>query len=83
MIKRKKLKTRGKLSLSIYFQELKNGDKVAIVREQALNPSFPIRIQGKTGVVTGTKGSAYLIKIRDGESEKVYVIQPAHLKKIK
>lgn len=76
------MKSRGKLSLSQYFQEFKEGDRVAIIREHALNPAFPIRIQGKSGVISGQKGSAYVIKLMDGNEEKTFIIQPAHLKKV-
>ena len=76
------MKTRGKLNLSQYFQEFKNGDKVAIVREQALSPAFPIRIQGRTGIVSGKKGSAYIIKIQTGSMVKTYIIRPMHLKRL-
>jgi large subunit ribosomal protein L21e len=83
MIAKKSIKSHGKLKLSQYFQEFKNGEKVAIIREHSLLPKFPIRIQGRTGVVSGMKGSAYLIKFMDGGLEKTFIIQPAHLKKIK
>ena len=82
MIKRKNIKTRGKLKLSQYFQELKNGDRVAIVREQSLNPAFPRRIQGRSGIVVGKKGRAYVIKAMDYNEEKTYVINSMHLKKL-
>ena len=82
MIKQKSIKTRGKLNLSQYFQEFKDGDKVAIVREQALSPAFPIRIQGRTGIVSGKKGNAYIIKIQTGSMIKTYIIRPMHLKRL-
>lgn len=83
MIKRKTVKEHGKLSLSKYFQEFKDGDKVAIIRDQALNPGFPHRIQGRTGVVIGSRGQAYVIKLNEGNMVKVHIIRPSHLKKLK
>ncbi len=83
MIKKKNIKTKGKLSLSKYFQEFKEGDRVAIVREHSQNPKFPKRIQGITGVVEGKRGSAYIIKIKEGNKEKTHIIKPVHLKEIK
>lgn len=83
MLKRKNVKTRGKLKLSQYFQELKKGDRVAVVREQALNPEFPKRIQGKSGVVIGIKGRACIISMLDGDELKTYIIKPMHLRKLK
>lgn len=83
MSKRKKIRTRGKLQLSRYFQELKKGDSVAVIKEKALKSSFPIRLQGRTGIVEGKRGKAYLIKIKDQNKEKQFIIEPIHLKKIK
>ena len=82
MLKRKNIKTKGKLKLSQYFQELNKGDRVAIVREHALNPQFPIRIQGKSGTVVGKKGRAYIIRALDGNELKTYIIKPMHLRKL-
>ena len=82
MLKRKKAKTHGKLSLSQYFKEFKEGDRVAIVREQSLNPAFPKRIQGNSGVVVGKKGSACVLKVYDRNELKTYVIKPMHLRKL-
>jgi len=82
MIKRKKVRTRGKLSLSRYFQEFKKGDSVAIVREHSQNPTFPHRIQGITGVIEGKRGKAYIVKIKEGNKEKIHIMKPIHLKKI-
>jgi len=82
MVKRKKLRTRGKLSLSRYFQELNEGDRVAIVRESSVSSSFPIRMQGRTGVVEGKRGNSCIISVKDHEKEKKFIISPIHLKKI-
>jgi len=83
MIKRKKARTKGKLALSKYFQEFKQGDRVTIVREHAENPSFPKRIQGLSGEVKGKRGRAYLVSIKEGNKLKTHIIKPVHLKKLK
>jgi len=83
MLKRKNVRKQGKLELSKYFQEFKKGDKVAVVKEHTLNPDLPRRVQGKTGVVFGERGNAYIVKIFDYNQEKTYTIKPANLKKIK
>ena len=46
MVKRKKVRTRGKLKLSRYFQEFEQGENVAVVKEPAVQSSFPKRLQG-------------------------------------
>lgn len=83
MAGKKKVRTRGKIQLSRYFQEMEKGDFVAVVREPSVQSSFPVRIQGRTGKVEGRRGKAYMINIRDQNKEKKFLIEPIHLKKIK
>ena len=82
MTKRKKIRTRGKIQLSRYFQNLKEGDSVAVIKEVSVNSSFPNRLQGKTGRVVERRGRAYVVKIMDQNKEKTFIIEPIHLKKI-
>lgn len=82
MVGRKKIKTRGKLQLSRYFQELNEGDRIAVVREPAVQSSFPERMQGRTGVVEGKRGRTYMVRIKDQNKEKKFLIAPVHLKKM-
>ncbi|MEK6883685.1 MAG: 50S ribosomal protein L21e [Nanoarchaeota archaeon] len=79
----KKVKEKGKIRFSEYFKKLKEGDKVAIVRELSVSASFPQNIQGRTGVVEERRGRAYIVKINDYNQEKRFIIEPIHLKKIK
>ena len=83
MVRKKKIRTKGKIQLSRYFQELKDGDSVAIVKEPSIQAKFPGRIQGKTGIVEGKRGMSYIIKILDQAKEKKFLIAPVHLKRIK
>lgn len=83
MADKKPIRTRGKLQLSRYFQRLKEGDYVSISREKSVPSSFPHRIQGNTGVVEGKRGRAYIIRIKEGNRNKIRLITPIHLKKIK
>jgi len=83
MVRNKSVRTRGKLQLSKYFQDLKKGDRVSVVREWAMSSSFPGRLQGRTGEVEEKRGKSYIIKIKDVEKEKKFIIDAIHLKKIK
>ncbi len=83
MVRRKQVRTRGKLQLSRFFQELKAGDSVSVVKERSINSNFPTRLQGRTGVVAGKRGKAVIVKIKDVDKEKKFLIEPIHLKKIK
>ena len=83
MIKRKQLKTRGKIKFSEYFKELKDGEKVSVIRELSVQPKFPKQIQGRSGIITGKRGNSYLVKINDFNKEKLYIIHPIHLRRLK
>ncbi|HKZ33956.1 MAG TPA: 50S ribosomal protein L21e [Candidatus Nanoarchaeia archaeon] len=82
MVQRKKIRTRGKIQLSRYFQNLKEGDNVSVVRDVSIDSNFPERMQGRTGIVAEKRGRAYVVKIMDHDKEKKFIIEPVHLKKI-
>lgn len=83
MLKRKHPKTKGRFSLSKFFQILKPGDTVAVVREHSQKFSYPIRLQGRSGKVIEKRGTAYYVEIKDFDKPKKYLIRPIHLKKLK
>jgi len=77
------VRAKGKISLSKYFQEFKEGDFVAVIRERAIPVNFPERLQGRTGVIGGKRGRSYIVNIADASKKKVFLIEPIHLKRIK
>ena len=79
---KKPLREKGKLKFSRHFQELKKGDKVALIRELSIPSEFPERLQGRTGVVEGRQGKVYIVKLNDMNREKTYLVAPIHLKKM-
>jgi ribosomal protein L21E len=83
MANKKPVRTRGKIQLSKYFQELKEGDFVAISREKSVPVNFNKRLQGITGIVEGKRGRAQIVKVKEGRKEKRILVEPIHLKKIK
>ncbi len=83
MANKKPIRTRGKISLSRYFRRYNDGDRVSIVEERSVPKNFPGRLQGRTGIVEGKQGRSYRVKLKDQNKEKVYLVQSAHLKKIK
>ena len=80
---KKKIREKGKLKLSRYFQKLKPGDKVAIYRSLSIKSNIPRRFQGRTGVIEKMRGKCYIVNIRDMNQEKRFIISPIHLKRIK
>ena len=83
MARRKNIHERGKIRFSEYFKELKKGDRVAVKREKSVNASFPNRIHGRTGIVTGKRGRSYTVLVKEFSKEKTFIIPPIHLKRIK
>ena len=80
---KKKVRTRGKIQFSRYFQKLQEGESVAVVIEPSVKSSFTKRLQGRTGKIEEKRGKAYFVKIKDQKKEKKFLIEPIHLKKIK
>ena len=82
MAEQRFIRERGKMKLSEYFKELKEGDTVAIVRDLGVDGSFPKRIQGRTGIIESRRGNAYIVKLNDFNQEKRFIVQAIHLKKL-
>ena len=83
MIKRKRQREHGKIKLSRWFQDFKKGDKVAVIRELSFQPKFPKQLQGRSGIIESKRGNSFIVKIKDLNKEKTYIIHPIHLKKLK
>ena len=78
----KDVRTKGKVSLKRYFQEFKDGDKVYLVAEPAIQKGMYFRrFHGKAGKIVGKQGSNYYIQIKDGNKTKKVLSHPIHLKK--
>lgn len=82
MLKHKRIKEKGKIPFSKFFQTLKEGDSVAVARELGQRAGFPKRMQGRTGKIIEKRGQAYVVQINDYNKTKQYIIKPVHLKKI-
>ena len=83
MVKRKPTREKGKIRFSEYFKKLEEGEKVGIKKELSIASGFPSRLQGRTGIIEGKRGKAYIVKIKDLKKEKRYIIPAIHLKKLK
>ncbi len=83
MLKRKRIREKRRISLSQYFKELKKGDKVSLIRNLSFKADFPKNMQGKTGIVMGKRGRAYIVRLLNGKTYKNFTIKPIHLKKLK
>jgi large subunit ribosomal protein L21e len=80
---KKHYRRRGKISLSKFFQEFSNGDKVALVAEPAYQKAiYHARFHGNIGTISGNQGRVYKVEILDGRKQKQLLIHPVHLKKV-
>ena len=82
MLKHKRLRSKGKISFTRYFQRFKPGDAVAVIRELSIKFGYPRKLQGRTGKVIEKRGAAYEVEIKDLNKPKRYLIKPIHLQRI-
>ena len=81
---KKNYRERGKMSLTKYFAEYKNGDKITLKAEPAVQKGiYHLRFHGKTGVVKDKQGDCYNVEIKDGNKPKTLVVHPIHLARLK
>lgn len=78
---KKDQRKRGILPVTSLIQKYEVGQKVHVVCEPSVQKGMPHRrFHGKTGTVIGQRGRAWLLSIRDGDSEKIVIARPQHLK---
>ncbi len=82
-ILRKGKRERRRLFIGRSMQSYEEGDKVAIVLDAAQQKGMPHRrFQGRTGVIQGVQGRAYVVRVADGNMMKTVVARPEHLRPI-
>jgi large subunit ribosomal protein L21e len=74
---------RAKFSVEKYMQEFRPDQRVVIKHDPSSHSGMPHpRFKGLTGVVSGKRGNAYIVKVRVGKKEKEIVARPEHLKRL-
>lgn len=72
---------RAKMKITPFIEEFKEGERVIIDQNPFSQSSMPhFRFKGKIGVISEKRGSAYVIKVNDGDKPKVVVTKPEHLR---
>ena len=82
MVKGKNVREKGKLRLSSYFKKIEDGAKVAVVSDAGVRASFPKRLKGRCGTVDSSRGRFKVVKLKDGDKMKTFIIHPVHLRKL-
>ncbi len=80
---RRKLKgsSKQKFKVTPFLQEFKLNDKVVINHSSYSHVGMPDpKFKGRIGLVTGKRGSSYIITIKDGKKVKNLIARPEHLK---
>ncbi len=82
-ILRKKPREKGLIPITRALQQFEVGEKARIQLEPSVHKGMPHRrFQGKTGVILGKQGEAFVMKVKDGNKEKTVIARPEHLRKI-
>ncbi len=80
---RKNAGTKGKISLSRYFQRFSQDDKVRLSFEPAVQKgNYFRRFHGKTGIVKGSQGDCMKVRIRDKGKSKELIVHPVHMSRL-
>ncbi len=80
---RKNVKEHGKISLTRYFQKLKEGDNVLLKVEPAVQKGmYHARFHGYPATVVGKQGVCYIVQIQDKKKKKNLLVHPIHLKRM-
>ena len=79
---RKEKRQRGKISITRYFQSFKEGDRVLLDVEPAVQKGmYHPRFMGKSGIIRNKRGKCYEVTINDLGKEKKLIVHPVHLKR--
>ncbi len=77
---RKKPRARGLSPITKAMQVFNEGEKVNIVIDPSVHKGMPFsRFHGLTGTVIGRRGTAFEVRVKDGNKDKIVVARPEHL----
>lgn len=81
-VMQKRARERGLSTLTRAFQKFDVGEKASVSLDPSIHKGQPhVRFHGRTGVVVGAQGNAYMLEVRDGGKTKRIIVRPEHLRK--
>lgn len=81
-VMQKRARKRGLSTITRSFQKFDVGEKASVSLDPSIHKGQPhVRFHGRTGVVVGTQGGAYMLEVRDGGKSKRIIVRPEHLRK--
>lgn len=79
-IARRSKSQRHRINITAVMHQYSLGDRVAIVIDGGQQRGMPYRrFQGRTGVISGKQGVAWVVSVKDGNKPKTVVARPEHL----
>ncbi len=80
----KPVRRKGKISISRFFQNFEDGERVILSVEPAIQKGmYDPKYMGMTGTIMRRTGKCYEVNIVDQKKEKTLLVHPVHLKRIK
>ena len=80
----KKVREKGRLTLSRLLTKYEKGDKVVINVDPGIHKAMPHkRFQGKVATIVGTRGKAYIMEIPQRKTVKTIITTAHHIRKHK
>jgi len=80
---KKTIREKGFPQISRLLQKFEIGDQVTIKVEPSIHKGMPHhRYQGITGRISGERGRAYIVEIKDKDKTKYLISRPVHLKRL-
>jgi large subunit ribosomal protein L21e len=81
---KKKIRQKGKLSISKLLHEYIPGNRVFIKIDSSVQKGMPHRrYQGRVGTIVEKRGKSYVVSVSQGNSIKEIITRPEHLEPIK
>lgn len=72
---------RGRLNIARVMHEYEVGDRVAVVLDGGQQKGMPHRrFNGRSGLISGKQGRAWVVEVKDGNMKKTVVARPEHLR---
>jgi large subunit ribosomal protein L21e len=81
---KKGIRQKGKISITNFFNEFKKGDAVRLKADSSVHHGLYFhRFHGRAGIVQAKKGRCYEVLIKDLNKQKMLIVHPAHLQRLK
>lgn len=78
----KTVRMKKKITVNEFVKPFEKGETVKIIINSCLNGVPHRRYNGRGGEIMKKQGRSYVIKIKDGKSEKILIVNPVHIRRL-